>query len=126
MLYLSKFIFGDKFQCIVKCNHCKSDLSLDISIDTILQLDKKNINADTDIQTKHELKIDNFSMKIRPLNGYDQESLFSTSIDSDNSENYSDENGYNPDINNNNEEDPNQNFIQISKIKHNQIRAINF
>lgn len=103
MLSLRKFIFGDKFQCIVKCNHCKSDLSLDISIDTILQLDKKNNNADTDIQTKHDLKIDNFSIKIRPLNGYDQENLFYSSIIVKNENSFSDEEDSNNTINKNNE-----------------------
>lgn len=71
MLYLRQLIFGDNFQCVADCPECKSEMSLDLSINKILQLNENS----AELKTQYDLRIDKFSMQIRPLNGYDQETL---------------------------------------------------
>ncbi|MCL2643239.1 MAG: hypothetical protein FWD52_06990 [Candidatus Bathyarchaeota archaeon] len=69
ILQLRKITFGNILQCTLQCPKCTNKLSLDIPIDSILQPPKTNP------QTTYTLQIDNYTLKIRPLNGTDLETI---------------------------------------------------
>jgi len=102
-LYLRQLLFGDTLQCLVNCPDCKSEMSLDLLISTILQLNP----SFTKLQTLQEIKVDNFMLQIRPLNGHDQETLFSFNIQKEDPK---------TDIENGNDIDENSRFENLSKL----------
>lgn len=89
MLLLRKLNFGNTILCAAKCPNCKEAISIDISInDMLLEFDRKDatiispsLGYDYSIQKatpKYKgasLRIDGYSITIRPLTGRDQELL---------------------------------------------------
>jgi hypothetical protein len=104
MLHMRRLNFGDLLQCIITCPKCKENMSTDLSIAKILKKgdDHEDHNAyavesynddrhhhqphysanPSMIQTESDvLKLDDFVIKIRPINGLDEEALLKFKID---------------------------------------------
>jgi hypothetical protein len=91
ILYLRKITFGDTFQIEFQCNFCKNFMSIDLSIQAIIN------NTLSTIQNKHyenvcsvypkydyyKFKFSDLDVKIRLLNGQDQENISLQSDDID-------------------------------------------
>jgi len=69
ILHLRKITFGSTLYCTIQCPLCTANLSLDLSIDSLLQ------PANPNPQTTYPLKLDGHSLTIRPLRGSDLEDL---------------------------------------------------
>jgi hypothetical protein len=84
ILYLRKLTFGDTFQIDIPCDSCRNLMSIDLSIDTIINnsLVTQNkvyceyvSNIQTDNDFFYKCKISNSEVIIRLLNGLDQENI---------------------------------------------------
>ena len=78
ILHLRQSIFGDTFQIDIQCGSCNEFMSIDLSINAILdnslpkQIDKYDLDKDTGF---YEVRFPRFVAKIRLLNGLDQENI---------------------------------------------------
>jgi len=83
ILYLRMITFGDTFQIDLQCESCKNLMSIDLSIGAIINnslsaQNNKHYEYVSDIQTDHicyKIEFSNFEVKIRLLNGLDQENI---------------------------------------------------
>jgi hypothetical protein len=88
LLYLRGLTYGNNLQCVITCPKCKEIMSLNISIPDII-----SSSFLTAPKAEYEINVEEFVLKIRPLNGADLESIIFS--------NYKDRN-YNNDNDNNN------------------------
>ena len=83
ILYLRMITFGDTFQIDLQCNSCKNLMSIDLSIVAIINnslntQNNKHYEYVADIQTDYiyyKIKYSEFEVKMRLLNGLDQENI---------------------------------------------------
>ena len=73
MLHVRRLTFGDLLKCVIGCPACKKAMSLDLSIDKLLQIEAPPP------QTEYITNIEGFVFKLRPITGADQEALLLTS-----------------------------------------------
>lgn len=69
ILQLRKITFGSILHCTIQCPNCTNTLSIDLQVDSLLQHPNPNP------QTTYPLKLENYSITLRPLNGSDLEAL---------------------------------------------------
>jgi hypothetical protein len=69
MLQLRRLTFGDLLKCVITCPACKEAMSLDLSIDKLLQIEAPPP------QTEYIINVEDFVFKLRPITGADQEAL---------------------------------------------------
>jgi hypothetical protein len=69
MLHLRRLTFGDLLKCVINCPACKETMSLDLSIDKLLQIEAPPP------QTEYIIHTEGFVFKLRPITGADQEAL---------------------------------------------------
>lgn len=77
LLYARKMILGEKIPCTITCTDCSKKMSLDLKVSEILQ------NRFKDQKEIYDLKVDDYQMKIRPLNALDQNTLIENSVTED-------------------------------------------
>jgi len=70
LLNIRKMTFGDKLSCILSCSKCKEKMSFELSASHLLKPPVKKPKAE------YIVNIEGFTLKIRPVNGADLESLF--------------------------------------------------
>ncbi|MCL1976763.1 MAG: hypothetical protein FWG55_01430 [Candidatus Bathyarchaeota archaeon] len=69
ILHLRKITFGPILHCTIQCPNCADNLSIDFPIDSILQ------PPQTNPQTTYHLKLEDYSLQIRPITGADLENI---------------------------------------------------
>ncbi len=69
ILHLQKITFGDVLHCMLQCPSCKEQLSIDISVDSLLQ------PANPNSQTAYPFELEGFALKVRPVSGLDLEAI---------------------------------------------------
>jgi len=74
MLQVRRLTFGDIMQCVLACPYCKQAISFDIDIKTLLDLKIKP-------QAQSTIAVGDYTVKIRPLRGIDQEYLLKHDYD---------------------------------------------
>lgn len=70
MLQIRMMTFEDKLSCTLSCPECKESMSMDLSASMFLQPPVQ------DPKSEYSINLENFSVKVRPVNGADLESLF--------------------------------------------------
>jgi hypothetical protein len=70
ILELRRITFGDTLQCLITCPSCKENMSADIGLTQLLQ--KPNDFEPKDV---YEVKVDDFTLKLRPVTGVDLSSV---------------------------------------------------
>ena len=78
MLHLRKSYLGDILQCVIGCPACKEAMSLDLSIAKLLET---WVPPSFSPQTEYLINVDDFVLKIRPVNGADQEAVLALKND---------------------------------------------
>lgn len=80
LLHLRMLTFGNNLPCVLGCPSCKESMSLDLSINDLLQKSKVPQSPNGG----YSISVDNFSLKLRPICGADQELIyFSEGLHSD-------------------------------------------
>ena len=69
LLHLRKLMLGDKMQCEVICTACREAMSLELTVSSLLQ------HAEDCPKEEYSAKIDGFNLKLRPVNGNDQDEI---------------------------------------------------
>lgn len=75
LLHMRRMIFGDKFHCVLLCHKCRKDMSLDLSISSLLQPVILNPRSE------YIVKAGEFTLKLRPITGADIERVLSGNED---------------------------------------------
>jgi hypothetical protein len=75
LLHLRKLMLGDKMQCEVMCTACREAMSLELTVSSLLQY------AEDCPKEEYSAKIDGFDLKLRPVNGNDQEGMLLLSLE---------------------------------------------
>jgi hypothetical protein len=71
ILQLRKITFGEILYCMIQCPHCKENLSTDLPLNSLLIQPAAISNP----QTLYPLELEGYTLKIRPLNGADLETI---------------------------------------------------
>jgi hypothetical protein len=77
LLHLRRLMFGDVIPCELCCPLCKEMISLAVRVSNLLLQPANSLP-----KTEKFIEINNFSLKIRPLNGSDQEAMLLLAKDS--------------------------------------------
>jgi hypothetical protein len=73
MLHFHRLMFGDTINAELSCPSCQKMISLEILVSDLL------VSPKPDPQTEYQVEVDNFALKLRPVNGKDQQALLSLS-----------------------------------------------
>lgn len=69
ILQVRKFVFGDTMQCVLNCPNCQEPLSIDISVNSLVQPPAKSFT------NEYSLKFEDFTLTLRPIEAADLEAL---------------------------------------------------
>jgi len=73
LLQFQRLMFGNILKCDIQCTSCEQNISLEVPVSDLI------LPTNVDPQMEYDVKIDDFRLKLRPVNGKDQKSFLISS-----------------------------------------------